>query len=443
MGALATLTSIKWHDRRAWIIKATGWSGLTAVLAAAWWFRPEMHFPGSAALLPAAGTAGVLIAGGANTEWGLARLLSFTPLQLLGKLSYSWYLWHWPILAIALAAWPHLSLAGRCVAAVGALALATVSYHIVEQPLRFHPRLLVSTSASLRLALLLAVCGVGLAAAGRVLAGKMARSSDYAGISAAESDFIRPEACLEWSGSVQLESCTDNPNIPTIAVFGDSHATQWIPSLTGSARPDNWRLVAFTKNACPGADVRVDNPEEGDRFDAACAQWRKESLATIADLNPTVVVMASSQEHVQGMRRKDHRRRATVEEWRAGTRSTLQLLNSVGIPVVLIRDTPRLGIDVPVCLGRAQVQVDWNDLDCESSRKQAVDDDVFAAELAAATGLHSITLADFTNLFCGSSHCPPVRNGIVLYKDEDHVTRAYAQLLSRVVWERVAAAMEF
>jgi len=76
-------------------------SGLAAVLYAVVALDGSTTFPGSAALLPVLGTAAV-VAGGANgASYGPVRLLGVRPAQLLGRLSYSWYLWHWPVLVLA------------------------------------------------------------------------------------------------------------------------------------------------------------------------------------------------------------------------------------------------------------------------------------------------------------------------------------------------------
>ncbi|NKU56539.1 hypothetical protein GS881_24595 [Rhodococcus hoagii] len=63
-------------------------------------------YPGTAALLPVLGTALVVGAGCAAVDAGAGRWLSLPPMRSVGRLSYSWYLWHWPLLISYPSPWP-------------------------------------------------------------------------------------------------------------------------------------------------------------------------------------------------------------------------------------------------------------------------------------------------------------------------------------------------
>ena len=93
------------------------------------------RFPGPDALLPAFATACTLVSG-ANDDWrGPALLLTAKPLQWLGTLSYSIYLWHWPIIVYAMIIEPSLLLGGRIACGLLTVACATASYRLLEQPI--------------------------------------------------------------------------------------------------------------------------------------------------------------------------------------------------------------------------------------------------------------------------------------------------------------------
>src|SRR5262249_39241187 len=102
-------------------------AGVGAILVGDIWFSPETRFPGFAALLPVLGTCAVLLSGGAG-----ARLLAVGPLPRLGRLSYSWYLWHWPVLLVAGVVFPGIGWPGRTGAALAALGAAWMTYRWVE-----------------------------------------------------------------------------------------------------------------------------------------------------------------------------------------------------------------------------------------------------------------------------------------------------------------------
>lgn len=138
--AVGGLVALELPRLRRWstgVGAAVAWSGLAAVVASMLVFTASTPFPGTAALLPVLGAAGV-IAGGVNPNpLGPVMLLRRGVAQLVGDISYSFYLWHWPVLVLVpdavghpLAEWQYLALA----AGSGVLAWAT--YRWVENPAR-------------------------------------------------------------------------------------------------------------------------------------------------------------------------------------------------------------------------------------------------------------------------------------------------------------------
>ena len=90
-------------------------------------------WPGVMAVLPVAATAGLIVAGTLAPN-PVSRLLSTRPAVWIGDLSYSLYLWHWPLIAFASLRWP--GTAAPLVAAAAAIVPAWLSYRYVETPLR-------------------------------------------------------------------------------------------------------------------------------------------------------------------------------------------------------------------------------------------------------------------------------------------------------------------
>lgn len=117
---------------------ALGWSGLATVVATVVALPASAPFPGIAALAPVLGTAAVVAAGSAYPRTGPGSLLSSAPLQFLGRHSYTWYLWHWPVLILGAAAMAgHPSLGPRTGLVLASLALAVLTSRLVERPVRF------------------------------------------------------------------------------------------------------------------------------------------------------------------------------------------------------------------------------------------------------------------------------------------------------------------
>jgi len=121
---------------------AFGWLGILTILGSTHLIFGDANFPGWIALIPVLGTVAALIAGIECPGRGIGIVLNSDLLQILGKLSYSWYLWHWPFLVFSVALFPNISVTGKTVAAAASLAVAGITHHFVENPIRFHPYLL-------------------------------------------------------------------------------------------------------------------------------------------------------------------------------------------------------------------------------------------------------------------------------------------------------------
>jgi peptidoglycan/LPS O-acetylase OafA/YrhL len=165
-GGLVALTAGQWRRLPAACAPIAGWAGLALILLACTRLGTTTPYPGTAALLPVVGTALVIGAGCASASRGCGRVLSLAPMTAVGRVSYSWYLWHWPVLLLAPPLLGHpLGLAGRLAATLVSGGLAVLTLHLIENPLRFAAPLRRSAVASLALggaATAVAVC-VGVA----------------------------------------------------------------------------------------------------------------------------------------------------------------------------------------------------------------------------------------------------------------------------------------
>ncbi len=135
-GLLALAAS---HLRRipGWALGVIGWAGIGAVAWSLFAFGPQTPFPGWAALVPVLGTGAAIVAGTRNLTAGPARLLGLAPLQPIGAVSYTWYLWHWPALILAPYVVGHrLGLAQNVAISLFSLVLAALTTVFLEQPVR-------------------------------------------------------------------------------------------------------------------------------------------------------------------------------------------------------------------------------------------------------------------------------------------------------------------
>ncbi len=128
------------------------WAGVAMVVVAATAYSLATTYPGYAVALPVLGAAAVIAGGTVAPTRGAESVLGLAPFRQVGRWSYSWYLWHWPVLVVYVA-WRGTTLAAtplivRLALVAGSLVLAVATYHLVENPVRHSPFLMGSPRAT-------------------------------------------------------------------------------------------------------------------------------------------------------------------------------------------------------------------------------------------------------------------------------------------------------
>jgi peptidoglycan/LPS O-acetylase OafA/YrhL len=421
LGGLAALIPATLARRHAGAV--LGWGGLAAVVLAAFAFSAATPFPGVAALLPVVGTAAALVAGCAAAP-RVPRPLDHPVFQHLGRLSYSWYLWHWPALVFAAALVPGLSLPGRLLCAAGSLALAELTFRLVEDPVRRSPALLARRGRTLQLGLALTASGVAAASLWLVLAARAAGTPAQAALVAATTDRgrIYDGACVAGLSDAGVRECVfGDPASPrVVALVGDSHAAQWVAALEPIARARGWRLVTFIKSGCPAASVPVFNPRLR-RVEPECERWRQEVARRLAARGADAVLVANWGAYVRGGAHETGYSTLTPEAWSGGLYRTFRSLGRSAGAVILLRDSPFPGFDVPVCLSRGGR--------CDFRRDAALNPALHRAEADAARRAGA-SIVDVSDRFCSGGVCRAREDGVVRFYDESHITATFAARLA-------------
>ena len=433
VGALVSLASASsLCTQRRWM-HVMGWAGMVSVLAAAI-LCSATSFPGVGAIPPVIGTAAVIAAGVAAPNIGVSGLLARNVLQRVGRLSYSWYLWHWPVLAIAPTLAGPLSFGGRMLCVSSSLVLAAFTHRLVENPIRFNRQLLPRPVLSLCLAGAVTIAAIGLTTAWRWSASHAPQYREFA-YAANDMPRLYETGCLSEGG---LRECAfgDPASGTTVVLFGDSHAAEWFPALERIAKQQGYRIVTLLKAACPAAGV-VPGAGHGEY---ECAAWRDAAIRRIITLRPAAVVMGSFSGYVKRHGDVHITRpgilyaRYSYHEWEEATRKTLATLDGAGVITLLIRDSPMAGFDVPVCLARTA----WYGYGgCALPRSDVLDDAVFGAERNAAKGMQHVFTVDLSDQICGAATCEPARNGLISYSDGNHLTASFVETLTPAFAARI------
>lgn len=406
-----------------------GWTAVLWLLWAVFRYDRQTEFPGTAALVPAIATAILLALGAEAPRPCVTRLLGIRPMRWLGKMSYSWYLWHWPVLVFATSAYGALSLGGRALWAAASLAIAVVAYHFVEDPIR-HSRYLAERAArSLKLAAALtatcAVLGLWWGATAR----HDAASPTQHAMAVAHDDIpvVYADGCHLDFFQTRSPDCVfgDTTSAKSIVLFGDSHAAQWFPALDAMARERRFRLVSLTKSGCPSAEVHV-YASKLQRPYSECDEWRRDAVRRIVRLRPVAAFISNANLYVAPVGNGD-RHAISDTEWIAGIGRLTRMLHSAGVPVVVIADSPAPGIDVPTCVSRAVWRGRSPERDCAVPRNSAYRSDLVAL-IERATNTSAVTV-NLNDDICIRATCPPEIDGHVVYRDGNHLTASFAASL--------------
>ncbi|MFZ1176668.1 MAG: SGNH hydrolase domain-containing protein, partial [Mycobacterium sp.] len=226
-----------------------------------------------------------------------------------------------------------------------------------------------------------------------------------------------------WRDVGQNECATGDTASPTtVALIGDSHAAMWNPALQQAAEQRHWRLETLAKVTCPMQDLHILSPYLGREY-TECEQWRGQIMARVQAEHPRLVVVDMSRRYGA-----DFGFTSYDPAWLDTLGRTVAQLRSTGATVLVLGPAPDPQSNVPTCLSAHLGDATA----CAPTRANAVNDDGIAAEQAATAGSGG-HYADLTDLFCTPDRCPTIVGNTLVFRDDNHVTTEYAQLLAPVV----------
>ena len=251
LGALLALRNESAAMRSRSLREGLAFAGLAAILVAVFCFDDATPFPGAAALLPCLGAAALIMAGGGGPSIA-SSILGARPVVFVGLISYSLYLWHWPILAFLRLRYStvDLPLQTTLPALLVAAVLATLSWRYVEQPFRDRRRVGRAPIFALAGTSVAATC----VAAFTILAGDgLPRQFSNSVQLAVADDFVNPRlaACFErFSKNSLCEIGEEGGGGPDFLLSGDSHARAMMPAIDAAAKLAGHKGLAATRAAC-------------------------------------------------------------------------------------------------------------------------------------------------------------------------------------------------
>ncbi|HTZ07938.1 MAG TPA: acyltransferase family protein [Acidimicrobiales bacterium] len=463
LGALVALATPWLRTVPARLAAAATWVGTGAILVAAVGFGAGTAYPGTLVAVPVLGAALVVAGGAGAPPLGVEAVLGTAPFRAMGRVSYSVYLWHWPILVLVAEHENRTSLpVPQSLAWITvAVVLAALTYRLVEDPIRRAAvlRRVRWSAVGLGAALVVVTVAVVTVVAQLVPADATQGVGSRRGLDTplatirhlvATSSRIRtvpadlipalavadkepltnlgipPPSSGCWPGYFQTTepACVfGDPSSPfTMVLYGDSHAGMWFRALDDIATAEHWRLVTFTKAGCPASPVAVQNfgayASLGGEW-TACTTWHRYAMARIDAIHPDLLVVSQA-----SYWKTPEGRSFTTGQWEQGLDELFARLTVPAAHVSIIGSTPIAG--GPTCLGRHP-----EDVQACSGRPRSTLTPYNDVESAIAAA-HGARYVDTTPWFC-TAVCSSVIGRYSAYYLGNHVAVGYSRLLDGVL----------
>lgn len=408
-------------------------AGLLFLVYSLVFINSSSDFPGVSSLWPCLGAV-LLIAAGDHGSWISRRMLSLRPMVFVGLISYSLYLWHWPILAFIRYFYGVVSPVSGCLAIVLMLALAWLSYRYVEIPFRHWrpgPKKSLSAVWGMPLALIATFSFTLLATNG--LKSQIERMAGYAARKADIHAAVAPAFSFSYvcQASIGDPSMFANPRCkfgatrvgePKILLWGDSKAAQYVGLFDELGKRAGVSIRNAEHAACP--PVFADG-FGGGKYRQSCDKFWKVAKSAIASRSYQVIILGGSWGAYDG-----------TAGFRENFVRTVDELLQTGARVVVLSDVPRYGGYNRSCLERS-MRLPWN-LDCgaratEISAQRLPFEDYLAE--VSREGAGRVIFLDLKSQMCPGGNCRGWKNGTPLYFDEGHISLEGGRVLGRELLE--------
>ncbi|MDQ3677010.1 MAG: acyltransferase, partial [Actinomycetota bacterium] len=474
-GGLLALLALRPSTAHPGLRALVSWAGMGAIIVTVFTFSEATPFPSYTALLPILGTVAVMWAGAPTVPWAATPLLALPPVQFLGNVSYSIYLWHWPLIVLApFALKRDLDTPTEFSILVLTILAAWITKVLVEDPVRRGPFL---TRRKARYTFAFAAVGTAIVL-GAVAGGDARLENDLRKAEKQSLQLIaskpkcfgaasrdpeipcknpklrrsvqprpavaaraRNQPCTNVKPEVVIPVCAFGASKQTatkrFALMGDSHAQAWRAAMTGVAKSKGWQGLSVTHTGCGFTRVVKKIPEP---FRSQCVDWVKtvpKWFATNPEVD-TVFVVGFSGGTVDVAAGKDPYKAAVTGYMKAWATLPASVKH-----IIVLRDNPlvkRQG-KTAACVERAIRKKRRAGTACRISRRRALlpDPAVAAAQRLASPRVQVINL---TRFLCDKKNCFPVIGGALVYKDLHHLTRVFSTTLAPYIaryYDRLAA----
>ena len=394
------------------------WSGFT--------FNSFMQFPGMIALIPTTGALLFILASPNSRVMG--NLLSVRPLRIIGDLSYSWYLWHWPLIVFSEALFPG-SRPALLLAGFGSIIPAFISYQFIENRFRssesshaISPIKIAFMSLSVQF-----LCAVAL-----IIGATSTYGLQQPAIGGANGSWAFASGCQMTELPFPIEKCSHLVNQPkgTVLLIGDSQAGSISDGVLSATKSLNLNFVVWYHNGCP----IFPRPTE-ERSD--CADYQKSIPEVISTVEPDLIIVANKSS-LYGMGGGQHGGLSiknadgstpdtyseTIQMWTHGIQEIFHTEVLGSSKILYVQQVPTSKQISPTLIRRSQKNSSF-DLSFSANRNKIVQD-----EKQALNSFSNVTLFNPADYLCPNNRCSSSIDGNSVYSDENHLSPYGANLLA-------------
>lgn len=426
IGSLVFFLAKERRFRSAWLASLAGMLGISLIVSALFFMRRDMPLPGLLSLVPCLGAALVIYSGTWSTR--THAMLSWRPLVVIGLMSYSLYLWHWPIFSFLNyrkidLSWPVISAAITLT-----VILSFMTWRFVEQPIRHH-RQMDFKPVFAKFYVVPASIFLAVGVSSYMTEGMPQRfSSDLRQLISSysyERDLtrscaIRAEDKLSIDFDHLAKHCTFGDLAQEridVLLYGDSHAQHFKPFLDTLSSKAQLKSIYHVEGGCDSVDLNLDTTVPSTR-----CQRRNQSLLAMAG-RFKYVVLASSWSY-QGKEELFKQKMSLAVQ---------TILRAQAIPIIF-KDNPSTGEDLSQCI--LFQKRGWGSIDTSchlaindvSARHASVDQMIDTIQSLYP----AVVVVDPKQVMCDANECRTYSGNTAFYKDANHLnSKASAFLAER------------
>jgi len=427
--------------------------GMAMLVACPWVINGAQPYPGVTTLLPVIGTL-LVILGGVVERNPVSSVLATGPFVKLGDWSYSVYLWHWPVIVFAAVIWPGNALV-LVLAALLSFVPALIAFRWVEEPSRKLPPLGRTRTAGLIAVTLAVPLALAMLLWVAVDHGYWNTSVQAYQAAVLPDHLTTDSGCLNLRSPSELSDtdCLWNASASgrPIYLVGDSHADHLSEAVVGAGTALGSPVRAFTPGGCPLVAAYLRRPGLLPSIVDQCNDYMSDRLAWLEQQAPGIVVIANSDGYwtspdvavgptLDTMTTDPTLRRAKISE---ALKSTVERLQRSGHDVLLVQDVPQFeGAFAWLASDCSTLQIARAACVQEMPLQEARVNQGWVHDLIEGVAkMTSATTVDLTSELCPANACLTVVDGVVRYRDSEHLTVPASEALVPQFTRAVRAAV--